>query len=446
MKKKPVFWIIAGTSEGRELVEKIAATEAEIFVFLATEYGKTLIYPKPNVHISAKRLDREEMESFINSVHPDCVIDATHPYAREVTENIYTACLKTKVRYLRVLRPKIEFDLSNEAVNDDQVDRENSEIVFVDSTKEAADFLNHTTGKILLASGSKEIHFFTGISDFENRIYARVLPMEGVIEKCTSLGIKSSQLICMQGPFSKELNLEILKAIEAKYIVTKESGTRGGFKEKILAAQELGVKAVVIRRRSESKGLSLEEIEETLIRDYELKWNNELELDKNVEKKIPNVLDDSYNTYFPLFISMTNKKVIIFGAGNIALRRIETLLCFDADIEVFAPEINREIAVLFENCRIKVNKRFYESGDCAGADLVVAATNDRMVNRAVAEECSKQNIPVSVADDKELCTFLFPAVIKEGDLVIGLTSGGKDHRKVKNTAENIRTRLHELLE
>lgn len=138
--------------------------------------------------------------------------------------------------------------------------------------------------------------------------------------------------------------------------------------------------------------------------------------------------------YFPLFISLEAKKVRFFGGGKIALRRVRTLLDFGAIIEIIAPEVNDELLEICEN----ITKREYHKGDCIGTDLVIAATDNPLVNEEIAKECKLLNIPISVASDKDLCTFFFPAIIKNEDIVIGLTSSGKDHKKLKVTTDKIR--------
>lgn len=257
MKKQLVFWILAGTTEGRELVEILSGSEAEIYVSLATEYGKSLIDQKQNIHISAQRLDRDEMVSFIEKIRPNCVIDTTHPYAKEVTDNIIYACIKTNTKYVRMHRLTCQ----------------TQSCIIAENMEHAANILTGTSGNILLTCGSKEIEFFTAIPAFQERVYARVLPMAGVIEKCLALGFKSSNIICMQGPFSKELNIAMAKAVNAKYLVTKDSGKNGGFDEKIQAATELDMTVIVIGRPEQYNGMDFSQVVEHLNKEYMLNLN-----------------------------------------------------------------------------------------------------------------------------------------------------------------------------
>jgi precorrin-6A/cobalt-precorrin-6A reductase len=419
MKKHPVFWVLAGTTEGRELVELLSRSDAEIYVSLATEYGKSLLLQKQNLHIDARRLNMDEMISFIKEISPDCVIDTTHPYAKEVTENIIYACNKSNTKYIRLLRDKSQTE----------------SYIVAENTWHAAKILAETSGNIFLTCGSKEIQYFTAIHDFKERVYLRVLPVAGVIEKCLELGFKNSNIICMQGPFSKELNIAMARAINAKYLVTKDSGKNGGFEEKMQAAAELEITAIVIGRPEQHSGLDFSQVVETLDKDYELGLSCG---SKSIE-----ALNQAY---FPLFVSLKNKKIKIFGAGNIAARRIAALLQFDAEIEVIAPEYSDIVLELSQNKLITIIKREYIFGDCTTASIVIAATNDKEVNRKIGEECKSLNIPVSVADNKELCSFFFPAVIKHDNMVIGLTSSGEDHAKVKKIADNLRQRINDILE
>ena len=159
----PKICVFAGTTEGRELVEFLAAQDVSVTACVATEYGETLLTPSENLTISAGRLTSEEMEELFRREQFALVVDATHPYASVVTENIAEACAAAGVEYLRLLRTGAEMP---------------EDAVFVQTIEEAVDFLNSTEGKILLTTGSKELHKYMTIRDFAERVYARVLPME----------------------------------------------------------------------------------------------------------------------------------------------------------------------------------------------------------------------------------------------------------------------------
>ncbi|MBQ8833399.1 MAG: precorrin-6A reductase [Oscillospiraceae bacterium] len=232
--------VFAGTTEGRELVEFLASQNISVTACVATEYGQTLLSPADNLTISAKRLTEPEMVDMLLKSCFDVVVDATHPYASMVTENIVAACAETGTEYLRLLR-------SGAAATEDAV--------FVSDIAGAVEYLNTADGNILLTTGSKELIKFVSIRDFENRIFARVLPMEESLRLCQEAGVKNAHILAMQGPFSEEMNVAMLKSVDAKYMVTKDSGSKGGFDEKIAAAREAGAKLVVIGRPPQKDGL-----------------------------------------------------------------------------------------------------------------------------------------------------------------------------------------------
>ena len=241
---KPVIWLIGGTSEGRALIKALANFNVELFVSVATNYGAELIERQDNLTILAERMDLEKMRAFLQEHKPACVIDATHPYATIVTATVQKACALEKTKYLRLLRPVGEA----------------GDYIIAKDFSEAVELLNNLEGNIFLTTGSKNLKDFTGVENYKERIALRVLPMESSLQSALELGYKPANIVCMQGPFSKELNVAILKKFNSKFMVTKDSGEVGGFFEKVTAAQEAGAKLVVIGRTTEEQGESYEEI------------------------------------------------------------------------------------------------------------------------------------------------------------------------------------------
>ena len=142
-------------------------------------------------------------------------------------------------------------------------------------------------------------------------------------------------------------------------------------------------------------------------------------------------------TYFPMFIDLTRKKILVAGGGAIALRRVRTLLRFGADIQVTAPELCEEMERLEKEKKITAKHREYRSGDIDGMQIVLAATDDRAVNRRIREDCQSAGIMVNVADDRSLCDFYFPSVVMTEDAVIGISGDGSDHAGVKEARRRI---------
>ncbi len=156
-------------------------------------------------------------------------------------------------------------------------------------------------------------------------------------------------------------------------------------------------------------------------------------------------IEMSKKAYFPLFVDIRSYRILVVGGGQIALRRIRTLLQFEPDITVIAQEVCEEITRMEEEGKLTILRKKYESNDLclqSKINLVLAATNNKDVNHLVWEACKKRNILVNVADDRSLCDFYFPSIVMNEDVVIGINSGGKNPSVVKK----IRRKIEELLE
>lgn len=248
----PVIWVIGGTSEGRSLVKELAGYRVKLYVSVATKYGAALIEPQENLTIIAERMDLEAMCSFIEMHKPDCVVDATHPYATLVTATVQEACSKTNCQCLRLVRPEGEA----------------GDYITVHDFGEAVELLNHLDGNIFLTTGSKNLPDFTAVHDYAERIALRILPMESSLHNALCLGYKPAHIVCMQGPFTKDLNIAMLKKFDSKYMVTKDSGTVGGFEDKVESAAAAGAKLIVIGRACKEIGSGYDEILSYLKRKF----------------------------------------------------------------------------------------------------------------------------------------------------------------------------------
>ena len=299
------IFLFGGTTEGRKIVSEIAGNNEErniagmydfleTDVYVATDYGAGMLPQEKHVHVHVGRLDAEEMfglfrdavlreEDEGSDASQVLVIDATHPYATVVTENIVEACKKADVNCFRVYRPKGRLS------GREMPERGSSDFLYFDTVKEAAEWLktvyeeripadsfetfnaarlpglkseggNEDIGirnrygnkkNILITTGSKELQEYTVIPGFSDYCYVRALPTPEVLEKCMNLGFRRDKLILMQGPFKEDMNLAQMRYADAGFLVTKDSGEIGGFPEKCDAAIELGVKVLVIGRPKE---------------------------------------------------------------------------------------------------------------------------------------------------------------------------------------------------
>lgn len=145
--------------------------------------------------------------------------------------------------------------------------------------------------------------------------------------------------------------------------------------------------------------------------------------------------------YFPLFIDLEGKSVLVAGGGRIALRRVRILLRFGAEISVISPRLCRELEEMAKARIICAETRKYESGDIRGAALVLAATDSREVNLQIREECRTEGIPVNVSDNRDLCDFYFPSVVMTDEAVIGISSGGEDPGRTRKIRREIEKTL-----
>ena len=243
--------LFAGTTEGRLLAERLAGGPVRVHVFVATEYGGEGLPEAENILVHDGRMDAEEIREELSRLSCDLVLDATHPFARAVSENIRTACAACGIPCFRILREHTKSWRAGESGT-------GSSPVFVDSVEEAVEFLKGTQGHVLVTTGSKELSKYKALPDWEERIYARVLSLPQVVSACGELGFYGSHLMAMQGPFSVEMNVAMLHAVGAAWMVTKESGAAGGFEEKVSAAGQAGAGLIVIGRPEED-GISLKE-------------------------------------------------------------------------------------------------------------------------------------------------------------------------------------------
>lgn len=278
--------LFAGTTEGRQLSEWLSGEGLDVLACVATEYGSLLMKEQEHLEVRKGRLSKEEMEHLFRKQGHPLVLDATHPYAVEVSENIRAACEKAGCEYLRLIRSAYSTQITTHKSDSCEMGKNQAEddCVVVQSVKDAADWLSGTKGKILVTTGSKELHYFTNIPDYQERVYARVLATPEVVAHCSELGFMGQHLICMQGPFTKEMNIAMLRQFHASWLVTKESGKEGGSPEKLEAAKEAGAKVVLVGRPMEQTGVSVEDGIEILRERFSLKTYPMLSWKKQEDK------------------------------------------------------------------------------------------------------------------------------------------------------------------
>lgn len=236
-----MIWIIAGTSEARELIDRINDID-DYIATIATDAGREFI---DSENIVVGRMNYSEMKAFVEENNISLIIDMTHPYAKIVSENAEKLANQMKIRYIRYIREKTS---------------EFSAAIYLKSYEEAYEYLSKVEGTVFFTTGSKNI------SDFEkvrggNRFIYRILPVGDSIKICEDLAISMKDIVAILGPFSLALNKAMLKEYGADYLVMKDSGKRGGSTEKLKACEELKITPLVIGRELEEGIGSLDRIE-----------------------------------------------------------------------------------------------------------------------------------------------------------------------------------------
>ena len=235
--------IFGGTTEGREIAEYCSEKRISAAVSVATEYGAELLPKSSYIKRFIGRLDADGIKELILRLECIAVIDATHPYAEEVTKNIVIACNALNMPYYRLIRAPENL----------------SDCIKVKSMDDLVVKLNCCVKKVLSTLGSKELPRLAEVCDYADRIWIRALPIEEVRKSCIKLGFCEDRLILEKGPFTVEQNIEHIRKSGAEILVTKESGTIGGFPEKLKAAKLCGIDVAVLVRPTE-KGFTAEEI------------------------------------------------------------------------------------------------------------------------------------------------------------------------------------------
>ena len=245
--------IFSGTTEGRKLSKMLSDAGISHTVSVATKYGSEVMDDDGFADVIIGRMDHEAMKEYLRASaysESDVVVDATHPYAEEVSANIRAATSERGCTLYRVSR-------SSETSASDTFRR-------YDSMAEFATYIDKCEGNILLTTGTNTLKTYRDVVSAGTlaRTFVRILPAKESLEICLNAGIEGSHMIAMQGPFSHEMNRAVLVQYNISHMLTKDSGATGGFAEKISAAKELGTSVHVLERpcRNRDDGADIYEI------------------------------------------------------------------------------------------------------------------------------------------------------------------------------------------
>lgn len=252
--------VLGGTTEGRELGDRLAAAGVDTTVSVATAAGAAIygarggpVAPvgppdgnglppgnllRPSVRIG--RLGRAELARLL--VEYDILVDATHPYAVDASENARAACEDARVEYLRVVRPASDY----------------TGCIVVETVDDAARAIPND-GNVLVTTGTKDIARYLEIPGWRDRVFVRVLNDPESIDACIDLGLAHDHVLVGLGPFTLDQNIEAIEAHAIRTLVTKDGGLAGGFDEKVEAARRCGVDCIVVARPLVESGLTVGE-------------------------------------------------------------------------------------------------------------------------------------------------------------------------------------------
>ena len=234
MSQNKLLWLFSGTSDGNKIAQELISGNHRLKVFVATQYGRKVAAETLQEEVlEMGRMNESEIFERAELETPEKVVDATHPFALEISKNLMNFCRTCKIPYIRYERPE------------EPITGEN--IYFVNDIKQAAEKAKTLGKQILLTLGSKNIEPFLG-KDFQGRIHIRMLPDPQLIDQLLSKGVPPDRIIAIQGPFSISMNQAMMAEYSIDCLITKSSGKEGGVPQKIAAAKELGVSVIVIKR------------------------------------------------------------------------------------------------------------------------------------------------------------------------------------------------------
>lgn len=230
-----MIFIAAGTQDGRELAGFILEHGYEVTASVVSKYGEELLNRYKGIKVNNKAMDEAGFVEYFRQNKVECFVDASHPYAANISTNAMRACEKCDVPYIRYERASSQLDYDK--------------AYYVESVEAAAEKAGELGRHVFLTTGSRSLPVFAKAAALKDcDVVCRILPEPEVVREARELGFSPNHIIAMQGPFSKELNKELFIKYNADVVVTKNSGTLGGADTKFAAVKELNLPLVIIDR------------------------------------------------------------------------------------------------------------------------------------------------------------------------------------------------------
>jgi precorrin-6A/cobalt-precorrin-6A reductase len=232
--------VFSGTRTGNKLIHRLLENGHKVLASYSSGIGKDSFNDRRSLAadliINNSKLDNNQMLRLIRKHNIECIIDVTHPFAVNVSRNAIAAADKENLKYIRFERRKI-------------TEQESNNISYVDSFKEAKEFLENLEGNILFTTGIKNIEIFKDmIKDPEKTVYIKILPTPESLETCYAAGANVKQIIAYYGNWKAGMIKSFIREKSINIIVTKQSGVSGGELEKIRSIKGLACKLLIIRR------------------------------------------------------------------------------------------------------------------------------------------------------------------------------------------------------
>ncbi|KUO49755.1 MAG: hypothetical protein APF76_00465 [Desulfitibacter sp. BRH_c19] len=230
-----MIFVLAGTSEAKETIKLLRDRSFQVSASVVSNYGYELLANNGVKHLKQGSFNKEELIKCLKEMNTLYLVDATHPFAKQISALAMEVAAELKINYIRLERQSCELP-------------DNPLIKKVTTLEEIEKYL-FKGQKVFSTLGSNNLaEIVSLVKRVGANLTARVLPVSKSIKACEDLGLKPENIIALKGPFSKELNTILFKQFGAQLILTKESGNIGGFSEKIAAAIELSIPVVVLCR------------------------------------------------------------------------------------------------------------------------------------------------------------------------------------------------------
>jgi precorrin-3B C17-methyltransferase len=232
-------WVFSGTRDGNALAHCVSESGHSVVLSVVSEQGKEAAEAQsPRATILAGSIGREARHALLRKHQPLAVLDATHPFATRISEQLQDLCADLKIPYLRFERESSPLPLERQ-----------TDVISVDSMMEAAEEAVQRGSRICLTTGIKDIPTFLQHPGAGSREwFARVTPSVESLEQALAAGIPRAHLCAMQGPFSEAANQVLWSGWQIDCVVSKESGPAGGVPAKVDAARALGIPLILVRR------------------------------------------------------------------------------------------------------------------------------------------------------------------------------------------------------